>query len=114
MSGSGGSREDDYTSSTPTQPDGDGDPCDIVHRAPLNSPQPAVIETISVGEVLSINLNLDGARPVLEVVAPSGVAGALTHRGHLTIIECIQSGRDYNAVVLSKSGGMVEVRVQLA
>ena len=114
MSGSGGSRGDDYPRSTPIQPVEDGDPCDIIHRAPLNSPRPAVIATISVGEVLSVNLNLSGARPVLEVVAPSGVAGALTHRGHLTIIECIQSGRDYNAVVLSKSGGMVEVRVELA
>ena len=114
MTGSGGSRQDDYPRSTPIQPEGVSDPCNIVQRAPLNSPRPDVIAKISVGEVLSVNLNLSGVRPVLEVVAPSGIAGALTHRGHLTIIECIQSGRDYNAVVLSKSGGMVEIRVELA
>ena len=125
MSGSGGGRRDDYPTRRPKRPSGgqpqggangqggeEGNPCDIVQQASLNSPRADVIETMSVGDVLAISLNLGGDRPVLEVVSPSGVAGALTHRGHLTLIECIEKGREYKAVVFSKSGGAVEVRVE--
>lgn len=125
MSGSGRDR-DDYPVQRPKRPsdgqpqDGangrepeDRDPCDIVQQAPLNSPKADVIETISVGDVLAVSLNLRGDRPVLEVVSSAGVAGALTHRGHLRVIQCIEDGREYKAVVLSISGGVVQVRVEL-
>ena len=123
MSGSGGGRGDDYPPPTPARPvgatsqndsggGGGEDPCNVVQRAPLNSPQAAIIATISVGDALDVVLNTSGPRPVLEVRAPAGVAGALTHRGHVTIIQCIEAGRSYLAVVLSKTGGAVEVRIQ--
>lgn len=129
MSGGGGGRDDGYIPTpAPVRPSkagsGDGgdaggengpDPCDIVEIVPLNSPQPAVIATLNVGDVLAVNLNRAGPNPVLEVLAPGGQrAGALTHRNHVRIIGCIDAGRTYQAVVMSIRGGSVEVRVEPA
>ena len=126
MSGSGGGRGDGFPS-TPVTPTSVGptggtpggaapgvDPCDIVQRAPLNSPQPRVIAGLAIGDVLDVALAVSGTRQVLEVRAPTGLAGALTHRGHLAIIQCIQGGRSYKAVVVGKTGGAVEVRIEPA
>ena len=127
MSGSGGGRNDYYPPTSPTTPkptDGSGgggggggggaDPCDIVETVPLNSPQPAVVATLNIGDVLDVVLVTTGPRPVLEVQRTGQRAGALTHRNHLRLINCITNGRTYRAVVVRKSGGAVEVRVEPA
>lgn len=130
MSGGGGGRDDGYQTPRPSKPTtagngsatgsgaggGEGpveDPCDIVQTAALNSPQPTVIARLNVGDVLSVVLGGTPARPILEVRDGSGaVAGSLTHRGHVAIIDCINRGNVYIAVVVEKTGGMVTVRVQ--
>ena len=92
---------------------GASDPCDIVQTAALNSPQPAVVAGLNVGDVLDVMLGGTAARPVLEVRTPGGaIAGSLTHRGHVAIIDCIAAGNQYVAIVVQKSGGIVTVRVQ--
>lgn len=125
MSGGGGGRDDGYIPTPapvkPSNPGGGGGgggaggpgPCDIVEIVPLNSPQPAVIATLTIGDVLIVNLNRSGPNPVLEVLASAGRrAGALTHRNHVRIIACIDNGRAYQAVVMSIRGGSVDVRVE--
>jgi hypothetical protein len=125
MSGGGNGRDDGYkpTPSPVVKPGGTGaggggggddDPCNIVEIVPLNSPQPAVVATLSVGGVLDVNLNKQGPNPVLEVLANGQRAGALTHRNHVRIIACIDAGRAYRAVVVSIRGGSVEVRIEPA
>lgn len=95
--------------------DGSPDRCDIVQTAALNSPQPAVVGTLSVGDVLDVVLGGVPGRPVLEVHTVAGaVAGSLTHRGHVDIIDCIDAGNVYKATVVQKSGGMVTLQVQRA
>lgn len=125
MSGSGGGRNDGYTGATPTPanappkagggggggPDA-SDPCDIVQQAPLNSPQPSIVQGLNVGDVLDVVLNTSGVRPVLEVHHASQLAGSLTHRGHIAIINCIQASNVYQAIVTQKQGGAVELRVE--
>lgn len=127
MSGSGGGRSDYYPPTPPPTPrptdgggggggggGGDTDPCDIVETVPLNSPQPAIVATLNVGDVLDVVLVTTGPRPVLEVQRVGQRAGALTHRNHLRLINCITDGRTYQAVVVRRSGGAVEVRVEPA
>lgn len=125
MSGGGNGRDDDYipTPAPAVRPGGGGggggggapDPCDIVEIAPLNSPQPAVVAILALGDILVVNLNRQGINPVLEVLTAGGQrAGALTHRNHVRIISCIDGGRSYRAVVVSKRGGSVEVRIEPA
>ncbi len=129
MTGSGGSRDDGYSATparvNPSKPGtgagggggtgGAPDPCDIVETAALNSLQPNVVRTLNVGDILTVNLNRAGPNPVVEVLTPLGQrAGALTHRGHVRIITCIDQGRSYVAVVTSIRGGAVEVRIEPA
>jgi len=126
MSGGGGGRDDGYiptpgpvkpskTGSGGGGPGGGSDPCEIVEIVPLNSPQSVVVRTLSIGDILTVNLNRSGPSPVLEVLA-SGArrAGALTHRNHVSIIRCIDQGRVYQAVVVNIRGGSVDLRVEPA
>jgi hypothetical protein len=91
-----------------------GDACAIYNAAPLNSPRPAVVSTLDIGEVLEVRLNSSGVRPILEVHARTGIAGSLTHTGHMAIIECINDGHRYVAIVIGKTGAAVDLLVQPA
>lgn len=116
MSGSSSSRSDSYTGSgggggasgSPT------DPCLRVRRGPINSPKPAVVAGLTIGSVLSVQVQPVGRTVALVVVDAHGqVAGSLTFVGYLEIIDCIQNrGVNYRAVVISIAGGVVEVRVE--
>ncbi len=116
--GSGGGGRDDDRPARPIKQTGsdggsDDDPCAIVQTAPINSPKPAVISGLSVGDVLTVVLTGTAPRQILELHTPAGgVAGSLTHRGHLTLINCIGAGNVYQAEVIQKTGGAVVVRVE--
>lgn len=121
MSGSSGDRDDSSSSSGSTKTrtgggtggGGGADPCDIVQTAPLNSPQQGVVSTLNIGDSLAVVLTGSPPRQILEVHASAGrVAGSLTHRGHLQIIDCINQGHSYEAIVVALSGAFVTVRVQ--
>lgn len=123
MSGSGGGRDDDSSDRLPIRniPAGRGgegnigdDPCAIFQRAPLNSPRPSVVATLNIGDVLNIVLNEATGRPILEVHANVGIAGALTHNGHLLLVECIRQGRQYIAEVTGRAGGAVDLQISPA
>lgn len=128
MSGSGGTR-DDYRTSTmigSSRPSGGGagdggggeggdDPCAIVQDAPLNSPNPGVMASLSVGDILDVVLSGAPPHQILQVRTLAGqVAGSLTHRGHLAILRCITAGNNYRAEVMQKTGGSVIVRIERA
>jgi len=87
------------------------DNCDINETAPVNSPQPAVVRTLSVGDVLAVQVAGAPPRRTLQVVAPAGVAGSLTHRGALALVNCIDAGHSYEAEVITLNGGQVTVRI---
>lgn len=123
MSGSNSERNDYSPINVPRKTIGGGggggniggdDPCAIYQNAPLNSPRPTVVPTLSVGDVLVVVLNSGGVRPVLEVHAPAGIAGSLTHTGHMLIIDCIRAGNSYVAEVVGKSGAAVDLQVRPA
>ena len=88
------------------------DPCDIVQTAPLNSPQPVVVQGLKANDILDVILNTSGTRAVLEVHKNGQVVGSLTHRGHINIINCIQQGHQYQATVTSIQGGSVQMQVE--
>jgi hypothetical protein len=123
MSGSSGDRNDSNNNQPPARPvprpkgDGHGgvgaadDPCAIFQKAPLNSPKPAIVTAIKIGDVLRVVLNETSGRPILEVHSGAGVAGALTHNGHLQLVDCIRKGRSYSATVAGIRGGAVDLEI---
>ena len=121
MSGSGGGGHNDSSGGSSSIAGGGGsgsgsggsgdDACDINETAPVNSPQPGVVRTLSVGDHMDVALTGTAPRQVLQLIAPAGVAGSLTHRGALAISRCINAGHSYDAEVLSISGGQIIVRI---
>ena len=124
MSGSGGSRSDwsdEGSSGGGASGSGGGgvgtsvaDPCLKIRRGPINSPRAAVLAPLKIGDMLNVNVNVSGSRPVLEVLDVAGsLAGSLTFLGYHEVIDCMLS-RDikYRAVIIAISGGIHEVRVE--
>ena len=78
--------------------------CEQVRTVPLNSPQPAVAATLGVNERLFVFLQVR--------TSTGAIAGSLTFLGHLSMMECIEQGYSYEAVVLTISGGNIQLRIE--
>ncbi len=108
MSGS-----DDTRDSTPTGTGVGKDPCQQTRRGPINSPKAAVLAPLRVGDILQVDVDRSGPAPILIVKSLAGaLAGSLTFMGYLELIQCIDAGQQYEAVILSITGAVYEVRVQ--
>lgn len=84
----------------------------IVLRGPINSPQAAVLAGMAPGNVLQVSVDSSGVAPVLVVQTAGGVrAGSLTMANYLSVIACIGRGYDYEATIMTISGGIYDVRV---
>ena len=104
MSGSGGG---DYLP-TPV-----GGPCDrIKQETAIQSPNPDVIARLSVGAQLDVGLGLQGQAKTIFVRAGADIAGTLVISGQGRLIECLEQGYSYVAVVKTLSGAdcVVEIR----
>lgn len=121
MSGSGGGSSSTQRSNVPPtrrptrggengQNGGESrDPCDIIEVTTLNSPNRTVVTTLRDGDVLAIEL-----RDERRLLAMHGnrVAGSVTSTSHPRILQCMQRGSEYVAIVLSVRGGACDVRIQ--
>ncbi len=90
-------------------------PCERVKfEVQLTSPQPTVVATISVGEVLDVVLTPRQAVLVIEAqkngVAVGGIAGLDAAR----LRACLTDGHPFKATVLAVNGGQVRVKVEHA
>ena len=107
MSGSSGHRGDAVT-------DGGvgADPCRRVWRGPINSPKKKILAAARVNDVLQVDVDKSGTRPVLVVQRNGKAAGSLTFRGYLDVINCIvNNGVTYEATIVRIAGGVHEVRI---
>lgn len=77
--------------------------------ATVNSPNPAALPTLQLGQVLSIRLQ---AAPSAAVVHTGVVdIGSLTAPQVPELIGCMQKGFEYEATITKISGGRLEVEV---
>ncbi len=133
MSGSGGSDDWKYRgtsggASSPSAKDRDGQPagtpggsgvggggaagqhkCEIVEETALNSPDPAVINTLRPGDLL--NLHLQG-RSVVAFTSDGKQAGSITFRRLADLLECMGQQWTYVAEVKRVTGGMCQVYIR--
>jgi hypothetical protein len=77
----------------------------------LNSPVPEVVGALKNGEVLAVKVH--NGTSLVAVTENGKVAGALTPPLLPRIVECIEEGFEYVAIVLSVSGGECRVHVKL-
>lgn len=87
-------------------------PCEsLKFDAQLTSPQPAVVATLVVGDVLDIRVDKLQGQIVVKVLKGGLVAGGLTGPEATRLRNCIEGGHAYEAEVMSVNGGHVRVRV---
>lgn len=85
--------------------------CAITEKTILASPVPAIIATLKVGEILSVELETTPrARVVIKRLGQT--AGALTSARLVDIIECLRNSFSYEAEVLSINGGRIEIEIR--
>jgi hypothetical protein len=87
-----------------------GDCGDLVLRTQLASPDPAVIADLGVGDVLSVHL-LSAVGPLQALTADGEIAGAILTANPARLINCINSGFEFQARVLSLNGGECQISI---
>jgi hypothetical protein len=80
-------------------------------QATLNSPQAAVLAQLQIGSVLNVVLDPSGSS--IEVRFNGQLAGAVTGTKVAQLINCINSGFSYRAVVVTLSGGQCVLRIEV-
>ena len=94
---------------------GEPDPCAIVEATNLNSVDRSVLATVRAGDVLQVVFLVGPPRRLIAQTSAGGVVGSITSPSMLQLIVCItQSGRQYQATVLSIRGALVQVEVKPA
>nr|MDP2190774.1 hypothetical protein [Rhodoferax sp.] len=92
---------------------GDPIPCEsLAFETQLSSPKADVIKGIVPGNVLNIDLKLQGSAYTIIVLCDGQLAGGLTAPDVQRLRECILAGFKYGATVLSVNEGQVKVRVK--
>jgi hypothetical protein len=104
-------------SARPSGPRGDGsggaaDGCAIVEQTVLASPVANVVATLAIGDTLTVGLETTPRNRVVVRTIAGQVVGAITSVQLVDMIECMQGGYQYEAEVLSVSGGRVEVQIR--
>jgi hypothetical protein len=82
----------------------------LAFQATVNSPNPSVISQLSVGDSLNVSLNPQGQGVVVE--SNDVMAGAITATQVAQLVNCINSGFEYRAVVVQINGGQCVVRIE--
>lgn len=111
--GCGGSSSDDWRGTGGGSVAGD-DKCAIVERTVLNSPVPAIVAGLNVGDILTVELETNPRSRLVAKTVAGASAGAITSTSIVDIIECIQNGSAYVAEVLAINAGKVEIEIRLA
>lgn len=81
-------------------------------EAQLTSPQPLVVATLVVGEVLAVTAVKMGIQVVVQVLKNGQPAGGLAGPDATRLRSCIEDGHVFKATVLSVIGGQVRVLVE--
>ena len=94
---------------------GSGGPncADIFERTTLASPVPGVLQELQPSQRLL--LNLEAARgPLMAVTEQGTAAGSITSPSLARIINCINNGFQFVAIVIAVRGGKCDVEVRPA
>lgn len=93
-------------------PSGPAPRCDTLSfTATVNSPQPAALATVNVGDILDVSLSPPPQQTVL-VSKQGATVGALTGSKISTLVSCLQNGYRFEAEVVSLNGGICSVDVR--
>ena len=91
------------------------DPCDLRFQIDLFSPIASVVNTLTVGDRLSVRLQTQGhSTSVVAIDVSTGqVAGTITGSSQLgVLVNCLQKGETYQAEISVINGSQVTVIIE--
>ena len=88
------------------------DPCNITEVTTLNSVNRNVIAGLRPNDRLAVVFQAGPPQRLVAERQPGVIAGSITSPSMLQIIQCIQAGHNYDAVVLSVRGAQCQVRIE--
>lgn len=88
--------------------------CNITEETKVNSPNRTVASTLRAGDVLALEYNSGPPKQLLVKTTSSAVLGSITSNLMPQYIQCILAGVKYNVIILSISGGLIDVRIEPA
>ncbi len=88
------------------------DLCNIIETTTLNSPVGAVISALRTGDLLAVVFQAGPPQRLVAEQSPGVLAGSITSPSMLQIIQCINSGVNYVAEVLSVKGAICQIRIK--
>ena len=93
-----------------------GDPvitCDrLVIEAAISSPQESVVKNLKAGDVLRIGLEDQAGTTVVALYSDEQTAGRIDDDSVNRLRECLREGTRYEATVISRAGGLAQVRIK--
>lgn len=88
-------------------------PCEKLRfEAQLTSPQPAVVATLQVGDVLDVVTVTMKGQIIVQVLKSGQVSGGLAGPDATRLRNCLDQGYQYKATVRAINGGQVRVLVE--
>lgn len=123
MSGSGGGGNDwrpEPAKPAPKTKSGDQgggakpppDPCNITEVTTLNSVNRNVVASLRPNDRLAVVFQAGPPQRLVAQTQAGATAGSITSPSMLQIIQCIQAGHNYDAVVLSVRSAQCQVRIE--
>lgn len=90
-----------------------GDPnCSIIEQTKINSPDPTVRATLREKDVLSLDYDAGPPKRLLAKTEAGAILGSITSSSMPQLIRCILAGYEYDVIILSIKGGLVDVQIQ--
>lgn len=77
----------------------------------LSSPKADVIGKIKINDILSISA-LSDQGPLIASTSNGEIAGSILSAEQIRLLNCINSGTEYEAIVLSIQGGSCQIRIK--
>lgn len=94
-------------------PDPPSDCARFTKEVVLSSPNPAVLPTLEISQILALQFEPDSNNRVIQAVTDANsVAGSVT--GETSLRNCMVEGHQYVAEVLKVQGGSCRVRIRVA
>ena len=77
----------------------------------LSSPKADVIDKLKEGDILSISA-LSDQGPIVAITLEGEIAGSILSSEQIRLLNCINSGTEYKAIVLSIQDASCEIRIK--
>lgn len=88
------------------------DACNIKSTGTLRSPNPAIVQSLAVDDVLAVQaVPVNGLDVLQALAAASEVVGVVDTPDEQALLDCIDVGNEYIATVIRISGGAITVRI---